>query len=251
MKIVSIHQPAYLPWLGYFHKVAVADTFVVLDHVQFEKGSFINRNRILQPDGRLMWLTVPVLTKGDSKQKIGEIEIDWNNWWASKHVKAIELCYSKTPYWGDHSSVIKNMLEFLSRTKSTYTLVNVLDASMGFFLSALGLSSDKVKFSSLYAPPFTQTKSDLVLEICRREGADVYFSGALGKGYLEEEKFRVAGIEIIFQNYSHPEYKQHQSKDHPFMPYMSTLDLLMNHGPESLTILMRDNVTRKEIKNEH
>lgn len=242
MKIVSIHQPCYLPWLGYFHKVAVADTFVVLDHVQFEKNSFINRNKILQPDGRPMWLTVPVLTKGDSKQRICDVEINKNNW-ASKHPKSITLCYSKTPYWNVWSEVMIRSLRHFSR------LQPVLVFSFVDFLKILKLKPPNIQLSSHYLPPLTQTKSDLVLEICRREKADVYFSGTLGMSYLNVEKFQGAGIRIVFQNYQHPEYKQHQTRDYPFVPYMSALDLLMNYGPDSMEIIMRGNVTREEVKN--
>ena len=87
MKVISIHQPAYLPWLGYFHKILLSDVFVYLDTVQFEKNSFINRNKILGASGSF-WLTVPVKTKGHTDKTLMDLEINGDHW-KIKHIKSI------------------------------------------------------------------------------------------------------------------------------------------------------------------
>lgn len=250
LKIISIHQPCYLPWLGFFHKLLVSDEFVILDHVQFEKNSFINRNKILQPDGRPMWLTVPVLTKGNSQRSISDVKINPGINWTKKHSRAVELCYSKTPYYGE---AFKELFSVADRD-ITY-LRDLLAFSLGWLVSGTldlpGLALDKVYFSSIFKPPLQETKSALVLEICQRLGADVYLSGQFGRDYLDLDAFKAAGIKVVFQSYSSPVYKQHQLKDDvEFVPNMSVLDLLFNHGPMAEEIIMSTNETREDLLRE-
>ena len=84
-KIVTIHQPNYIPWLGFFHKLLISDTYVAFDDVQFEKNSYNNRNKIKTAQGEC-WLTIPAITKGKSKETLINIaQIDNNQKWAKKH----------------------------------------------------------------------------------------------------------------------------------------------------------------------
>ena len=96
--ILSAHQPAYLPWLGYFDKIIKSDVFVFLDTVQFEKNSFINRNKIKTPQGSV-WLTVPVKLKGHLDVPLLKIEIDHKINWQKNHLKSIYLNYKKAPHY--------------------------------------------------------------------------------------------------------------------------------------------------------
>jgi len=248
MKIVSIHQPAYLPWLGYFHKALAADVFVILDTVQFEKNSFTNRNRILQPDGKEVWLTIPVLSKGHTDGVIRDLDIDDRVSWLDKHFRSISLSYSKTPFWDKSHGHMVESIYSISKGINSKRLAAPVSFMLDWFFGMLG--ADKViKHASDYDPPLEQTKSDLMLEICRREKADIYISGKLGKGYLEEEEFKKAGIKIVYQDYRHPVYKQHQLKgEQEFHPYMSIVDLLMNCGPDSREMIMSGNFTREDLK---
>ena len=109
--IVSINQPGYLPWLGYFHRIAISDLHVVLDQVQFEKNSVTNRNKIKTPTG-WNWLTVPVKTKGKfGALSINNIEIDNTKDWAQKHWKTICQNYSKSPYFKEYSEGFEKIYE--------------------------------------------------------------------------------------------------------------------------------------------
>lgn len=94
--ILSIHQPAYLPWLGYFDRIARSDKFVYLDNVQFERNSFINRNRIKTANGPI-WLTIPVRLKEHFNKTIADIEIDARQNWKRKHLRSIEQNYRHAP----------------------------------------------------------------------------------------------------------------------------------------------------------
>ena len=101
-KIITIHQPGYLPWLGFFHKLLISDVYVIFDDVQYEKNSFNNRNKIKIPQGDC-WLTVPIITKGKSKETlINNAEINNNQNWTKKHLKTIQTYYSKSKFFQDY-----------------------------------------------------------------------------------------------------------------------------------------------------
>ena len=94
-----------------------------------------------------------------------------------------------------------------------------------------------LKFSSEMDPQ--GNKNALVLYLCQTLGAATYISGILGKNYLEEEKFQEAGIEVKYQHYKHPVYRQGKEG---FIPNLGILDLLFHHGPESLRVLIENNM---------
>jgi hypothetical protein len=226
--IVSIHQPNFLPWLGYFHKIAESDVHVMLDNVQFGKNSFINRNRIKIGSG-CMWLTVPVLTKGRFGENINNIFVDPKTKWQGKMCKSICINYSRAPFFKDYFKPLEDIL------KRPWEKLSELNCTLlNFLLDALNLKPRIVSASSL---KIREKKSDLVFAICKELGAGVYFSGSHGKGYLIEDKFRENGIKVIYQDYRHPAYRQLFGD---FVSHLSVIDLLFNSGPESLSILKKE-----------
>ena len=108
--ILSVHQPQYLPWLGYFDKVADSDLFVFLDLPQYKKREFQNRNRIKGPQGEI-WLAVPVLSKGKFEQPIKDVEIDNSQAWQRSHWGSLEQNLKKAPYWKDYADGLKPFYE--------------------------------------------------------------------------------------------------------------------------------------------
>ncbi|MDP6781850.1 MAG: WbqC family protein [Alphaproteobacteria bacterium] len=226
--IVSINQPAYLPWLGYFHRIAASDQHIVFDHVQFEKNSFINRNKVRTAQG-WAWLTVPVETRGHfGDLAIRELPVDNRGKWRKKHRKTLLQAYAHAPYLAQHRDFIDQVYD-----RGWDGLNDLLRFTAAYFLDALAIETP-LSFSHDMASQ--GAKDELVLDLCRKAGASVYLSGALGRGYLREEIFRDAGIEVIYQDYAHPQYQQCQQG--PFEPFMSVLDLLLNHGPHSREILL-------------
>ncbi|MDC0336048.1 WbqC family protein [Pseudodesulfovibrio sp.] len=224
--IISINQPAYLPWLGYFDRIAKSDAHVVLDHVQFEKNSMTNRNRIRTKDAEVM-LTVPVRTKGRfGALPIDSVKIDNTANWSKKHWNSLCQNYAKTAFFAEHEPFFAEIYE------STWEcLTDLLRVCNAYLLKALGIATPMVSSSEL-SP--TATKSELVQELCTKLGADTYLSGPFGRDYLDLESFEAAGICVLFHDYEHPIYKQRHAG---FRPCMSVVDLLFNHGPESLNIL--------------
>jgi hypothetical protein len=230
--IVSIHQPDYLPWLGFFDKVARCDVFVLLDNVKFSKNYFHNRNKIRTPDGWI-WLTVPVLTKGKSEQKINEVKINniTEKKWAQKHWRSIEQNYRKAPFFNKYADFFEELYakKWDSLAELNKTIVEYLVKMFGLDTKLYDVASlDNIKGSS----------TELLVSICTALKADVYLSGEFGKDYLDEKIFTAHGIKVVYQRFLHPEYKQ---MFEPFIPNMSAIDLLFNYGEGSKRILLGEN----------
>ncbi len=228
MNIVSINQPAYLAWLGYYQRIGASNTHIVLDHVQFEKNSFTNRNKIRASNGSC-WLTIPLKTKG----RFGDLQIRSleaaNDLWQKKHWTTICLNYSKAPFFKKYAPLFEEV--YLEKNIGFFDFVDRINK---IFIEQFDLNAN-ILYSSSMSPE--KNKSELVLELCLKAKADVYLSGAMGKDYLETERFDAKGIKVIFQDYVHPVYKQ----SYPgFEPYMASIDLLFNHGSQSREILLQN-----------
>lgn len=226
--IVSINQPAYLPWLGYFDRIYKSDIHVVLDHVQFEKNSMVNRNKIISNQQEQM-LTIPLKTKGKfGNLEINSVEVADNINWRSKHYRSIQQAYSKARF---KDKVLEGLVK-LYDTNSELALGPILRSNLDIFLELLALKDTTIMHSS--EMECSGSNSDLILNICRDLKATSYISGPFGRQYLDEDKFAASGIDVIYHDYDHPTYMQRGSN---FLSHMSTLDLLMNHGERSLEIL--------------
>ena len=234
--VLTAHQACYLPWLGLFHKIALADKFILWDDVQYQPKDFNNRNKIKFPDGP-KWLTVPVLRKGYLDKKYWEIEIDNTVGWGRKHWKSIEQCYRKAPYFERYHEALKFI--YAQEWKHLWLLNGAL---LSLFCGQLGIplpTEGPNRFRMLSALHCEGTKSELVLNVCKKVGATKYIFGSQGRDYADVKAFEREGIEVIFQDYQHPNYAQRFGK---FEPYMAIIDLLFNEGPNSLEILMNGNV---------
>lgn len=214
--IISIHQPAYLPWMGYLARIAASDVFVYLDTVQFEKNSFTNRNRIKTANGPI-WLTVPVLQQGHIGKPMLEIEIDQQQDWRKKHLRSIENNYRRAPRFAHGFPLLSALYG-----RPEQHLVELCFQQLLFWLEQLNIRTKIVRASEL---PVSGQKSDLVLALCRHLDASTYLSGPLGRGYLQEQDFGAAGIEVQYQQFVHPQYPQLYGE---FVPAMAIVDYWMN-----------------------
>ena len=220
---VTIHQPEHLPWLGFFHKVAQAELFVILDNVQFRKNYFQNRNKI-RTAGGWTWVKVPVTHGSDTLIK--DIAISDDSRWGKKWWGTIFYSYKKANFFEKYSGKLHDTVnrEWKLLSELNIALIEIL-------LGYLGVDVKIVKASDLSVKG---KGSELILEICKEAGASTYLSGISGKDYLKTEDFRKEDIEIVYQEFHHPIYKQLHE---PFMPCMSVIDLLFNHGDDSLDII--------------
>lgn len=222
---VTIHQPYYLPYLGFFHKIIKSDAFVLLDNAQFEKGNFYNRNKINSNSGEVL-LTVPV-TLESFQTTINDVKITSFKW-QKKHYKTILQSYQKAPFFSDHRVFLEEC--FLENKWEKLADLNIF--MIKYFLSYLDISIPVYKVSEM---DIVSEKTERLNDICKSLNATSYLSGPSGKKYLVESIFQKSNIEIEYQSFNHPIYKSIHKE---FLPNMSILDLLMNEGKDSKTIIM-------------
>lgn len=224
--IVSIHQPQYLPWVGYFDKIYKSDIFVFLDDVQFKKNEWQNRNKIKTKKG-WQWITVPVLKR--FPQRISEVLINNTVNWRRKHFTALVTNYSKARCFAEYKETFKNIYskqwEYLAELN--IYIIEVLVKILGIRTPLLRASSLKLKGKDTLR----------LVNICQRLGAETYLSGIGGRDYLDLEQFRRQNIRVVFQDFNHPVYSQRYESNLGFVPNMSIVDLLFNQGSNSLKIL--------------
>jgi hypothetical protein len=208
--IISVHQPQYIPWLGYFDKIAKSDGFVFLDQVQYKHREFQNRNKIRTKDGWI-WLTVPVVSKGLGRQKICDVRIDNELEWQKKTWGSLQNCYNRAPFFKEHAGFFEEVY-----TRRWERLIDLNIHITEYLLAQLKIITPLYYESKLGT---ACQSTDRIIELCKKLRADTYFSGVGGKGYLEEEKFTREHITLEYQHFIHPSYRQHYVDEHsPFLP---------------------------------
>jgi len=224
--IVAIHQPQFMPWLGYLDKMDRCDVFVFLDTVQYKKNEYQNRNRIKTAHG-WQWLTVPTHYK--FPQKINEVPVDNSNNWRTKHLHALLTNYGKSPFYKKYIEQFSELYE-----QDWHLLSEVNMASVILLKDLLGIRAETVIASALDG--VRDDPSQRLVDICVRLGADTYLSGTDGIKYMDVGMFRDAGINVTFQEFHHPVYTQMFNS---FELYMSVIDLLFNCGEQSMDIIRK------------
>ena len=220
--IVSIHQPNYLPWLGFFDKIKRSDLFVIFDDVQFPRGKkhFGHRNQIKTPNGA-KWLSVPIKNKSDMVIFNGTL-INYDTTWQKDHCNLIKNNYQKAPYFNDYYQDIENIImnEYKSLTELSTDLIR-------YFMTQLDIKTT-IAYSSELSESW-ERGSDKIFSILDNTNATGYLtgSGPGSKKYIKEEDFNRLGINLQWQNYECKEYNQLFGD---FIPYLSVVDLLFNHG---------------------
>lgn len=224
MKTVAIHQPQYIPWVPYFDKILRSDVFVFLDNVQFQNNGLQNRNMIKGPQGA-QWLTLPV--KHSFGQLISETKIDGDKA-RQKHLKTMEMNYKKAPYYEEIFDIISKALNNANDNLSDINC-NLVEKILDY----LDYRGETHRNSELGVEG---KGSELILNICKKTGADIYLSGQGGKNYLDMGAFEKSGIKLEFQTYANREYGQCFPKA-GFCPNLSIVDLLFNEGKNSLALI--------------
>ena len=225
--IYSVHQPQYLPWLGFFDKIDKSDAFVFLDDVQYKHREFQNRNKIRTKDG-WMWLSVPVLYERGEKAK--DVRIDNARDWKKGHLKSLKAWYSNAPFFDKYAPFFESCYK---REWDRLCDLNVF--MINFLIESFGIKKTIYFESDLKVEG---VKTERIVNIGKVLKADTYISGQGGKDYLEEEKFKQSGIELRYQDFMHPIYRQQFLQGNKnFLPCLSAVDLLFNEGQNSLDIL--------------
>lgn len=234
MKVVGIHQPGYLPWLGFFKKMINSDIFVYFDDVSFVKNNYYNRNLIRTNSGPLQ-LTIPVRMEAESK--INDVKIDTSQNWQIKHKKSILLNYSKTKYFKNYSNFIEELYG-----RKIEKIIDINIEIIEFLKKEFNIKAKTIFSSELNV---TGTASERILEICKLLDGEKYITGTVwAKKFLNIQDFKKNDISVEFQEFVHPEYKQ---PDNNFIPNMTAFDLLFNEGSINSSKILKDAVTKNTI----
>lgn len=219
----AIHQPNFFPWLGYFDKIKRADIFVFLDNVQNQKtgGNWFNRTK-LNALGKEKWYTCPI-KRPSGLTNINEVEFADNNWHQS-FLEILKNYYKKYPNFNSAFTIIENLL-----SHNSYTYINELNQKVIlYFSSYFGFKTKFLTQSELYLSPDLKA-TDMLIDICKKVGADSYLCGGGAGNYQEDEKFEQAGINLVYQNYTVAPYGDTQK----FLPGLSVIDFLMAQSHEN------------------
>jgi hypothetical protein len=227
-KTVVIHQPDFLPYLGFFHRLLFCDLYVIFDNVQFLGGSrsWHRRDKIKTPKGET-WITVGV-KKAPQKTLINEIVLTNETDWRQDNLNLIIENYKRTPYY---SEIFPYMKELFSYSSENLLKFNI--KSIQILMELFDIKVDMVLASTLNV---TGKKNELLVDILNRVVATHYLSGIGAKDYYDPEPFAEAGIEVVWQEFSHPVYPQIHGE---FVPYLSSIDLLFNCGIERSREILR------------
>ncbi len=253
-RIVSAHQPNFLPYLGFFDKMIRSDVFVIRDEVQFVERDYHHRNRIRidSPPGeapQCKWIRVPVVKQQtDLKNvRIRNDVRDKNVPWNIYMLRQVRSNYERAPYFADYFPALDQILRF-----QTARLIDLNMAIISWLQSCFGIDTEVVYASRLNYGKTDDPTRDLV-KIAQAVGADVYLSGSGGRSYLNQAYFYASGLDVQFQSFNHPVYQQQFAG---FVPNLAAIDALFNvanifsgqrvHGPLSRTRLWPSRTARSE-----
>lgn len=222
-----IHQPNFLPWLGYFYNIANSDVFIVLDDVQYIKRSFITRNMIKGPQGA-QYIILPIFQKGKYKQSILKCVLYDKEKNLKKIIHTIKSNYSKAKYFSTYFNEFQNILN-----NNTNSLIEINFSLIKWVLEKLSIQVEIEKSSKL--KNIVGKSTERLISICQEMKADEYLSGFGGMKYQQENLFKEAKIKLKITNFQHPRYPQCWGD---FIPNLSIIDLLFNCGSESKKILL-------------
>ena len=219
-RVVVIHQPDFIPYLGFFHRLMQADIYIVLDNVQFVRGGsncWTNRDKIKTSSGT-KWITVPC-KKAPLGININEIEINNDVDWKTRNLKEIENNYSKADGFEEVFEYIERLhrKEYINLSDFTFDSIKML-------IELFDIKID-VLFSSELSP--SGKSNERIVDLINKSGVHRYLSGIGAQDYYDPEPYKKAGIEIIWQSFEHPKYEQINGE---FIPNLSSIDLLLNCG---------------------
>lgn len=228
-RLVAIHQPNFLPWLGYFDKLRQADVFVVLDNVALQRtgGNYTNRVRLLA-GGKPVWVGVPVVRGSEARARIDQARIAEHGDWRRKIRRTISQEYGRTPGYAALAPQLDALLELRCG------LADFNMAGVRMLARALDIDDGGIVMASSLAVSGRAT--DLLVSIVEAVGGDAYLVGGGADGYQEDERFQQAGIAVRRQEFVHPVYPQGADT---FTPGLSALDALMRLGVDDARRLLR------------
>jgi hypothetical protein len=233
--IVSACQPYFAPFAGFFSKAFSSNIIVLMDAVQFPRGTtWLTRNRFKNDQGTL-WMTIPVWKKGLGLQRINEVRICCEGRWAKKHLESLRTAYARAPFFEDHLPFLEAVF-----TGIPERLVDLNLYIIRHLMEHLEISAEVVLLSEL---GIVAKEPGLSVEVCRKLGASHFLAGSDARKHLDKTAFQDSGIELQFINRRYPVYPQLWGT---FLPNLSAFDLLLNCGPKAHNIISEG--SRKNVK---
>ena len=234
---VAIQQPHYFPWLGYFDKMAKVDAFILMDEVQLEKRSPMTRNRLLDRDGEIRYISIAANQRGHREKAYREILLSEDPKWKMENFCLLQEYYRKASFYCELLPLLERFYE-----KDFHSLCDCTVESIRLAKELLEIPT-RLLLQSELSYNKEQKKSGLILELCLTVDADTYLAGrGASVNYLDRGQFSENGVQIVFQDFQHPEY--HQCHSNTFVPGISVLDMLFNRGIEDSRRIFWENVKR-------
>jgi hypothetical protein len=221
MTLVAIHQPNFFPWLGYFDKICRSDVFVFLDHVQYSKtgGTWSNRVK-MRVGGEARWQTAPIKRAFHGTSDITAIRWDDGQPWRAKLAKSLRTNYAKAPFFTPTMALLEPLIFHENDSLAEFNIHAISAISQYLLIS----TKHCVRSSDLGVAGHA---SDLLIGLTKRVGGQAYLCGGGASGYQDDDAFKLADLEIIYQEYVHPVYSQGVGD---FQAGLSIIDALMYVG---------------------
>jgi len=221
-KVVVIHQPDFVPYLGFFHRFLNADMYIALDHVQYVNGSsraWTHRDKIKTAQGE-KWLTVST-KKTPRDTAINQVELSTDTDWRQDNLRLLEQNYRKAPCYNELMPEIERLYA------KPFQMLR--DFNMASIEMLMDLRDVRIPWTWSSELEPQGAKNELLVDLLKKASATHYLSGVGARDYFDPTPFREADIEVVWQNFTHPVYPQLYGE---FVPYLSSLDLLFNCGME-------------------
>jgi hypothetical protein len=221
-KTAVIHQPDFLPYLGFFHRLLAADVFVVLDTAQFVDGTsqcWMHRDKIKTPQGE-KWLSLSI-KKPPRDTAIRDVMLSDAVDWRTGNLNLLQANYRKAPHFGEVYSRLEQLYACKCESMMDFNLKSI-EMLMTLF---------DIKIPMVFASDLDVRgrKNDLLVDILKKTAATHYLSGVGARAYFDSAPFMEANVEVVWQDFTHPIYPQLHGD---FVPCLSSIDLLFNCGIE-------------------
>ena len=224
---VGIMQPYFFPYIGYWQLMSSVDKYVIYDDVNYIKGGWINRNKILM-NGKSKMINLKM--KGASPNKlINEVFVAKDEIYNRKLLRTIEYCYKKAPYYGDVFPVIEDIIMNEERNMAVY-----LEYSIRQICKYLSINTELIISSSINKNNSLKGQ-DKIIEICKLLGADEYFNSIGGHELYSIEHFVTKNINLKFLKTKNIEYKQFNNE---FIPNLSIVDIMMFNSKKKINEML-------------
>lgn len=228
-KLVVIHQPDFMPYLGFFQRLIQADIYIVLDNVQFVRGSRTqtSRDKIKTANGE-KWINVG-MQKPAYKCRISDVQISQDTQWRERSLNLIKENYRRADFFDEIYPYLEELYSLECDKMVEFNM-----ASIKMLIEMFGIDDIEIKYASeLFA---TGRSNELMINLVKAVGCHRYLSGTGARNYYVPEMYEEAGIEVVWQEFKHPVYKQQFGE---FIPYLSSIDLLLNCGIEQSREILR------------